>query len=221
MPGMTYTMLYAGRAPAGGLMDLPEDARKMGAPPSWIGYVGVDDVDASAAKAKGLGATVHVPPRDIPEVGRFSVIADPQAAAIALFKPSKPRDQAAAAPGTPGRIGWHELMATDWEKAFAFYAEMFGWQKDRRGGHGPDGHLPALRARAEQAIGGMFNKPPAVPVLLLALLLQRRRHRRGDGTREAGGGEVVNGPMQVPGGGWIVQGKDPQGAMFALFGKRG
>src|SRR5262245_19845148 len=86
MPGMTYTLLTVGDAPVSGLMELTPKAREMGAPPGWIGYVVVDDVDATAAKAKSLGGSVHMPPTDIPDVCRFAVIADPQGAAIGLFK---------------------------------------------------------------------------------------------------------------------------------------
>src|ERR1700730_7902857 len=75
-PGMAYTLFTAGKAPVSGLLNLPEDARKMGARPSWIGYVGVNDVDAAADRAKHLGGAVQVPPTDIPNVSRFSVIAD-------------------------------------------------------------------------------------------------------------------------------------------------
>ena len=64
----------------GGMKAQPEDARKMGAPPSWIGYVAVEGVDAAADRVKRLGGSVHVPPTDIPNVGRFSVVADPQKA---------------------------------------------------------------------------------------------------------------------------------------------
>ncbi len=64
VPGLAYTLFTAGEMPVGGLMDQPEDARKMGAPPSWIGYVAVDDVDATTERVKRLGGTVHVPPRE-------------------------------------------------------------------------------------------------------------------------------------------------------------
>ncbi|WP_163614835.1 VOC family protein, partial [Klebsiella pneumoniae] len=81
-----YTIFKAGEAPVGGLMELPADARKMGAPPHWIGYIVVDDVDAATDKARSLGGSVYVEPQDIPEVGRFSVVTDPQKAAFCLFK---------------------------------------------------------------------------------------------------------------------------------------
>src|SRR3984893_113940 len=129
VPGMAYTMFTTGETPVGGLMAQPEDARKMGAPPSWIGYVAVDDVDATAERIKRLGGTVHVPPTDIPNVGRFSVVADPQSAVFALVRSPYTYGTPPPDPNAPGRAGWHELSAADWQKAFAFYSERFGWQK--------------------------------------------------------------------------------------------
>ncbi|CAN5864332.1 hypothetical protein BH20GEM1_BH20GEM1_04740 [soil metagenome] len=93
--GMDYTMWTKGESPVGGLMELPEEVRKSGAPPHWIGYVAVPDVDATAAKARKLGGTVHHGPADIPQVGRFAVIADPQGAVLAAYKGTEemPRGQ--------------------------------------------------------------------------------------------------------------------------------
>ncbi len=59
VPSRAYILFAAGNVPLGGLMDLPEDARKAGAKPGWLGYVGVDDVDAAADRIKRLGGTVH------------------------------------------------------------------------------------------------------------------------------------------------------------------
>ena len=67
-------------------MNLPDDARELGISPSWIGYVAVDDVDATTDRLKHLGGTAHFPPTDIPDVGRISIIADPQSAMLALVK---------------------------------------------------------------------------------------------------------------------------------------
>ncbi|HJQ59950.1 MAG TPA: VOC family protein [Vineibacter sp.] len=218
MPGMTYSMFTAGEAPIGGLMALPDEAKKMGAPPHWIGYVAVADVDASAARAKSLGGAVHVPPTDIPEVGRFAVIADPQSASIALFKGSDPGqgppDQMAA-----GRVGWHELAAVDWTKAFDFYSALFGWQKADAIDMGPMGTYQ-LYASGGEVIGGMFNKPPEMPVPAWSYYFNVGPINAAVQRVKAAGGKVLNGPMEVPGGAWIIQGADPQGAMFALVGKK-
>src|SRR5215218_6135853 len=80
MPGISYTLFTAGEADVGGLMELPEDARARGAPPFWMGYVAVEDVDAGTRKAESLGGGVRMAARDIPGVGRFAIVADPQGA---------------------------------------------------------------------------------------------------------------------------------------------
>lgn len=85
MPGMAYTVVKAAGKGIGGIMGMPKDAPK-GMPPMWGAYVTVDDVDATAQTAKQLGAKLLVPPQDIPKVGRFCVIQDPQGAVISAIK---------------------------------------------------------------------------------------------------------------------------------------
>ena len=63
----------------------PAAHRPPGVPPHWLAYFWVDDVDASAAKAKQMGANLYVPPMTIENVGRMAVIADPQGAVFAIF----------------------------------------------------------------------------------------------------------------------------------------
>lgn len=219
MPGMMYTIFKAGELPVGGLMTLPEEARAMGTPPMWMGYVGVDDVDAATAKVQKLGGKVYVEPQDIPEVGRFSVIADPQGAAVALFKPGSPPPENRPAEGTPGLFGWHELYANDWQKAFDFYSDMFGWKKAEAVDMGPMGTYQTF-GLGGPSFGGMFNKPPAVPMPFWLYYVNVADIDAATARVKDAGGEVLNGPMEVPGGMWIVQGKDPQGVMFALVGPR-
>lgn len=220
MPGMSYTIVLAGEAPVGGMMDLTAEAKAQDIPPNWTGYVAVDDVDAAAENAKSLGATVRVGPQDIPEVGRFCVIADPQGAVIILFRTKNPADAPPQpAPGTPGYAGWHELMATDWEKALPFYNAMFGWQKSRGVDMGPMGTYQ-LFSEDGKDIGGMFNKPPNVPVACWLYYFNVENIDAAVVRLTAGGGTVLNGPMEVPGGAFIAQAKDPQGAMFAIVGPR-
>ncbi len=82
--GMDYTVVKAGGKGIGGISAQPKDAPK-GKPPMWGIYVTVDDVDATAQTAKQLGAKLLVPPQDIPKVGRFCVIQDPQGAVISAI----------------------------------------------------------------------------------------------------------------------------------------
>jgi uncharacterized protein len=217
---MPYTLFSVGDTLVGGMMDQPEEAKKMGAPPSWLGYVAVDDVDATTDHARRLGGAVYVEPRDIPNVGRFSVIADPQQAVIGLFKWSIPMADPPVGVETPGHIGWHELASTDWEKGYAFYNTLFGWQKADAMDMGAMGTYQIFSAGGPP-VGGMFNKPPMVPVTFWLYYFNVGDFDAAVERLKAGGGEVINGPMEVPGGSWIVQARDPQGAMFALVGRRG
>ena len=219
MPGRAYTLFTAGKASAGGVMELPEDARKMGGKPGWVGYVWVNDVDAAADRIRRLGGVVHVPPTDVPDISRFSVFADPQTARLALFKWLKPGQEQPAEPGAPGRVGWHELLAADWEKALAFYSELFGWQKAQ-----PDiGEMGTyqLFSAGGQPIGGMVTKPPTMPASFWLYYFNISDIDAAAQRVKAGGGQILDGPLEVPGGSWIVQCTDPQGAIFALEGKRG
>jgi uncharacterized protein len=219
MPGdaaHTYSMFTMGETPQHGLMTLPEDARKMGAPPAWTGYVAVPDVDGGAAKATRLGGRVHVPPMDIPGVGRFAMIADPTGAAICLFNSSNPQQDGASSTTEPGRVGWNELHTKDWEKAFAFYAELCGWRKLEAMDMGPMGTYQIFGI--DQQMGGMFNSPAPFSAWLYYFNV-------GDIDAAAAavrdnGGQVLHGPDQVPGGSWMVQAMDPQGAMFAVVGPK-
>jgi len=216
--GPAYTLFTAAGVPVSGVMALPEAARRSGLRPSWVGYVGVEDVDAAAAQIPRLGGTVHVPPTDVPTISRFSVAADPQMATIAVLK--WVNNEQAPPPDTdaPGRVGWHELFATDWEKAFAFYREVFGWQKARA-----DPGMAAiyqLFSASGQTIGGMFTKPASEPVPFWLFYFNVGDIDDAVQRVKAGGGQIVNGPIEVLGNRWIVQCTDPQGAIFALLGKR-
>ena len=135
-PNMPYTMWVAGQSPIGGVMALPEEARKMGAPPHWLAYTSVADVDASVQQATKLGGRVLAPAMNIPKVGRFAVLADPQGAVFAIIDPENARPEPAGVPPL-GAFSWHELATTDQEAAFAFYSGLFGWDAMERMEMGP------------------------------------------------------------------------------------
>ncbi|HZD26679.1 MAG TPA: VOC family protein [Alphaproteobacteria bacterium] len=218
MPGMSYTLLSADGADIGGLMALPSEARAAGAEPGWIGYVAVDDADARAEQAAQQGGSVQRAPADIPGVGRFAVIADPQGAVLALFKGAGEM-RAPVPAGTPGHGGWHELLAADQAAVFDFYAGLFGWSKAESFDMGEMG-IYQLFALDGESIGGMMSKPEAVPAPFWLYYFNVGGIDAAEARVEAGGGRIVNGPMEVPGGQWIVQCRDPQGAMFALLAPR-
>jgi uncharacterized protein len=128
MPDRRYSLFSAGTVLVGGLMDLPKNTPRTGTEARWIGYVGVDDVDATASRIAHLGGTVQVAPTEVANVSRYSIFADPQTARLGLLRWARPPLQKPAGLGTIGQVGWHELLASDWQNAFAFYSELFGWQ---------------------------------------------------------------------------------------------
>jgi hypothetical protein len=217
MPGMTYTLLSVGATQVGGMMAVPEEARNAGMKPCWVGYVGVDDADGAAAKVKRLGGKILKEPTDIPGVGRFAVVTDPQGAAFNLFKPTQAGERVVST--EPGHIGWHELHTTDWPKAFEFYGEMFGWLKGDAVDMGPMGTYQLINVGGTPT-GAMFNSPAAQAARFWLYYFNVGDIDAAAKRVSDGGGKITFGPQEVPGGGWIVQAADPQGAAFALLGSR-
>ncbi|MEZ4415616.1 MAG: VOC family protein [Gemmatimonadota bacterium] len=211
---MPYDMWMTENGPIGGVMQLPEEAAKMGAPSHWIAYIGTPDVDQTVEQAKKLGATLLHGPMDIPEVGRFATLADPFGAVFAAYTPAGEMPGHDGMP-RPGEMSWHELMTKDWGKAFDFYATLFGWEKGEPMDMGPMGVYQIFH-QGGAPIGGMMNLPDGVPV---SHWMYYVRVSDLDGALDrvkANGGQVLNGPMDVPGGDKIAQCMDPTGAAFAL-----
>jgi uncharacterized protein len=218
MPNMSYTFFTVGNAFASGLMGLPEEAKKTGTTPLWIGYIAVDAVDAAVDEIRRRGGAVHVPPSDLLNVSRFSIVADSQMASFALIKWLKPRREPLASMDEPGRVGWHELLAADGASAFDLYSELFDWQKvDTETGPAGPYHLFAIKG---QTIGGMCTKPALLPAPLWLYYFNVTDINAAVERVKAGGGQVIEGLVEVPGGNWVARCTDPQGAMFALEGKR-
>ena len=215
MPGGAYTLLSAGPRMVAGLMPIPEAQRAAGVRPCWTGHIGVDDVDAFARRVTAAGGAVHRAPEDIPGVGRLAVVADPQGAYFILFRPNGEAPDGSPAPGTPGLVGWHELLADDREAAFAFYAGLFGWTKAEAVDLGPMG-IYQTWAAGGPAIGGMFQRSAGMPGPCWTYYFNVPAIDAAVARVTLGGGSVVQDPMQVPGGSWIANCLDPQGAAFAM-----
>jgi uncharacterized protein len=216
-PGFAYTLFTSGKAPVSGLMELPEEAKRMGATSRWVGYVGVDDIDAAADRIKRLGGAVYVPPTDS-NIGRISVVADLQTATLALVKGLKPGQPGPAELDEFGRVGWHELLAADWKTAFAFYNDLFGWRKVDAESGSTDSYQ--LFSAGGQTIGGMFTKRPQEPTPFWLYYFNVDDLDAATARVRNGGGQVFEGPLELPDGSWIARCRDPQGSAFALQGKR-
>src|SRR6185312_12444539 len=126
----SYTLWMAGKTQVGGLTGLPADGTDSGTPPHWIVYVATPDVDATVAEAQRLGGKVLKGATDIPNMGRYAVLTDPQGATFAVYSPPGSAPEGAdSAGGGPGEFTWHELATTDQGAALDFYVELFGWEK--------------------------------------------------------------------------------------------
>lgn len=213
-----YTMWTAQDVPVGGLMRLPDEAASQGAPPHWLTYIETQDVDETHAQALGLGARTYVPPTDIPNVGRFAVLADPQGATFAMFTP---HGDGMAPSGTPplGDFTWHELLTTNESDAFEFYANLFGWHKTSAMDMGEMGTYQMF-GLGDEPMGGMYTIPPGMgaPPSWLAYVQVDSADAAAERAKQHGGA-VVNGPMEVPGGDRIAVCMDPQGVAFAVHSR--
>ncbi len=217
---MPYQLWKAGDTAVGGSMELPQEARAMGAPPQWMAHVGVSDVDGACRKIEKAGGRIVKQPEEIPKVGRFAVVADPQGAVLAIFSPAEGSGPGPQGEPVPGTFSWHELVTTDLDSAVRFYTELFGWEETDSFDMGEMGPYRMFGAGG-RVLGGMFRKPDTMPgpprwtyYVLVADIEQAVEAVR------KGGGQVLNGPMEVPGGDLVAQCMDPQGAAFALHAKK-
>lgn len=212
-----YVIVKAGDTGVGGLMKTPDHLKAAGAPSSWSGYIHAADVDDAVESLRKAGGTVHREPWDIPEIGRLAVVADPQGAVFIMMTPVPSGEGAAPvpSPATPGHVGWHELYADDWSAAFDFYAGQFGWTKTTAMDMGAMGTYQ-LFATGGEAVGGMMNRPPQVPMPCWLYYFSVDGIDAAVARVTAHGGTLQFPAMQVPGGSWIAQCTDPQGAWFAL-----
>jgi predicted enzyme related to lactoylglutathione lyase len=220
MPNGGYTLFSAGDTMVGGLMPIPPEACAHGARPSWTGYIGVDDVDAYAARVTAAGGAIRRAPQDIPGIGRFAVVADPHGATFILFRGTSDQAPPPVAPGMPGHIGWRELHAGNGAAAFAFYSGLFGWTKAEAVDMGAMGVYQTFATNGGPAVGGMMTKMPQTPAPFWLYYFNVDAVDAAMGRVTDGGGKIIHGPMQVPGGRFIAHCLDPQGAIFAIIGSK-
>lgn len=215
-PDQPYDMWSVNGNTLGGVGKLSEQMRAKGLESHWMPSVHVNNIDETASKAMSLGGRVMAGPMDIPETGRYAVLTDPQGAMIAIFEAIGPFG---GFDGTAqmGRPSWHELMTTDYKRAFEFYSALFGWEKIEEVDMGPLGMYFEYGMKGKM-FGGMYNRTPEMggmhPFWLPYFHVKDVETSTAAATRA--GGVVQTGPMKVPGGSWIVVMGDPQGAAFAM-----
>lgn len=219
-----YTVVSGSAGGVGGIMAIPAEAKDCGMSPWWGGYIGSADVDADAARLAAAGGSIKRPAEDIPDVGRFAVMGDPGGATFMLLKGSSPEGMDAPPPMATGHVGWHELHSGDFDADLAFYTGQFGWAKGEAMDMGPMGTYQLLSATGgtdfQNMTGAIMRKPAEMPMPMWLFYFSVPDIDVAHAKVTAGGGTVIEGPMEVPGGAWIVQALDPQGAMFAIVGMK-
>lgn len=209
-----YHIWSSGARQVGGLMLLPVEARSRGAGPHWMTYISTPDVDSTTKQAEQLGGLVLMPPQDIPTVGRFAVLKDPQTAVFTVFNPMGPADAQEPAPGIGG-WSWHELITSDWRAAWRFYQALFGWELMQSMDMGEAGTYEMF-GRKGTMLGGMYRIPPGTGVPHWLPYTQVPNADSVAALVPGAGGSVFMKPLEVPGGDRVAGFSDPQGARLAV-----
>jgi hypothetical protein len=219
-PDMDYRMIRrSGGGMAGGIMGLTEEMWAGGARPIWVGYIGVDDVDAAVAAIESDGGQVMMPAFDIPDVGRMAMVADPQGVPFYVMRGSSDEASDAFSTDQAQHIRWNELSASDPDSAIAFYSRHFGWSQEGAMDMGEMGQYRFLQ-HGGAMIGAVMPKPAQMPMPAWTFYIGVDDIDRAAAAVESGGGRIFNGPVQIPGGEFAIDGFDPQGAAFGLVGPR-
>jgi predicted enzyme related to lactoylglutathione lyase len=214
-----YRIFGTGEADVAGLMPIPADAASAGMSPRWLGYVGVDDVDTAAAEILRAGGAQHIPPTDIPGVGRFAMVADPQGVAFYVMRGAMEEPSTSFAPRKTGHCHWNELATSDQAAALAFYTGRFGWERGDAMPMGEMGDYQFITHHGEM-VGAVMTRVPGGPPPAWNFYFGVEDIDAAAGTVSGNGGAIHHGPAEVPGGIFIVIASDPQGALFGLVGPR-
>ena len=214
----SYQIFSSGGTGVAGMMALPEGAEQHGMRPGWFGYIGVGDVDASLAAITSAGGTVLMPPTDLPDVGRLALVADPQGVVFYVMRGASPESSTSFDPDATGHCSWNELATDDLPGAIDFYTGRFGWTKGEVMSLGDLGDYQFIHHAGER-IGAMMKSPNAGPPPKWSFYFRVADIDAAAERARVGGGTIMQAPMEVPGGEYIVIATDPQGAMFSLVGK--
>jgi hypothetical protein len=215
-PNPSYKIWTLGREGRAGLYQIHEMPNMVTPPPHWLNYIGTPDVDATVRQAVEFGGKVVTPAADVPRVGRMAVLQDPQGA---MFAVSAMIERSRWKEPQIGDFSWHELMTTNPQTAFDFYAKLFGWEKMQAMDMGPQGTYQIFGTGGHQ-LGGIFNPGtvPGGPQWLPYIMVRDARKTAELATSL--GATIAQGPMEVPGGDMVFSGIDREGAMFAAHAKK-
>ncbi|QCB56330.1 VOC family protein [Sphingopyxis sp. PAMC25046] len=219
-----YRMIVRGDGGnAGGALALNAEMLAGGARPGWMGYLEVDDVDATLAAIKADGGAIHMPATDLP-VGRIAMVSDPQGAHFYVMDPIPPegmetQESDVFSVTEAQHMRWNELATSDSDAAIAFYRKHFGWGQEGAIDMGPLGSYRFLQ-RGEVMIGAVMPLMEGYPMPVWNFYIGVDDIDRAHAAVTANDGTVTSEPMEIPGGEYAMNGIDPQGAPFGLIGPR-
>ena len=224
-PGIEYRMI--GRSDggnAGGVLTLTDEMQAEGARPIWLGYLHTNDVEAKVEAIKADGGKVMMAAWDQPGVGRLAMVTGPEGAPFYLMDPIPPEGDPNAKSDVfsvdqPQRVRWNELWSSDPERSIDFYKSRFGWAQEGDMDMGEMGKYRFVQHDGV-GIGAVMRTMPDMPQSMWNFYVGVDDIDRAAEAVRTGGGKIVNGPMEIPGGEFALNGVDPQGALFGLVGPR-
>ena len=228
-PGMDYRFFSSGdgsdsKDGVGGYMAITPEMAAGGARPAWIGYILVDDVDASAASISAAGGSVLMPPMDLEGVGRMAMVGDPQGAPFYIMRGASDETSHSFAATEPkiGHCAWNELATTDPDGAKAFYSAQFNWKVDGSMDMGDMGSYDFLAPDDERGfmLGAVYHMVPEDPAPHWLFYFRVPDIDAAVERITANGGRIHIEPIEIPGGDFSLAAADPHGAFFGLVGPR-
>ncbi|MEE7451299.1 glyoxalase [Methylobacterium radiotolerans] len=217
-----YRIAEADGAPVAGIRRSMPEAPGL---PGWTVYLATRDVDALASRAVDLGGRIRFGPVDIPHVGRFALVSDPQGVVFALMAPANPAESRAFGPvplgaeRTRGHGVWIELATPEPEAALAFYGALFGWEKLGAMPMG-DGGEYAFIGRGDLRPGAVMSSAATGAPARWNWYIHVADIDAALATVRASGGTVLQGPDPIPGGSYSANIADPAGHRLGLAGPR-
>ncbi len=218
-PGpMEYRMIKVADGMVGGVMTLSTDMVAGGGRAMWIGYFGADDVDRTVEGIKADGGEVHLPPFDVPNVGRIAMVTDPQGVPFYVMRGASDENSTAYQRMGVGHVAWNELLTADDAAALAFYGKHFNIEKAGEpmsmGDMGDYTFISNGDSKGD-AVGAVMRAPPGAPKQW-NFYFRVPDIEVAKAKIEARGGKILQGPMEVPGGEMVISALDPEGVSFGL-----
>lgn len=209
---------------AGGALQINDEMRQHGARPVWLAYIGVDDVDAAVTAIGRDGGKVVMRAFNLPNVGRIAMVTDPAGTPFYIMRPDPPEGQEDAESDAfsvdqPQHIRWNELATADQDGAIAFFERQFGWVQDGAMPMGEMGDYKFIYSNGVR-VGAIMRKPPQLPMSMWTFYIGVDDIDRAASAVKDGGGQILFGPIEIPGGEYSLSGLDPAGASFGLVGPR-